>query len=81
MNVPPKILLMIHLVMAAFIMAGSMLLFFTDVWAHPGQGLLIENPNRSILAFIFLFYSIYRFIRGWQIFKAGTIKKNNFNHE
>ena len=69
MNIQPKILLVIHFFMASVILGIAFLLLFTDVFSQPGQGLLIENPNRTILVVIFMFYAFYRFIRGWQLFK------------
>ena len=57
--------------MATFILLFGLALLFTEVFAQPGQGLLIENPNRTILVFIFIFYAVYRYVRGWQLYKKN----------
>ncbi|MFN5182041.1 MAG: hypothetical protein ACK5D5_03340 [Bacteroidota bacterium] len=58
--------------MATLVLVFGLMLLFTDVFSVPGQGLLIENPNRIILVVIFIFYSVYRYLRGWQVFKKNT---------
>jgi hypothetical protein len=72
MNLQPKVLLIAHILMATLVLGFGLSLLFTDAFSQPGQGLLIENPNRSILVTLFIFYSLYRYLRAWQIFKKST---------
>jgi hypothetical protein len=72
MNLQPKVILIAHIIMASLILGFGLTLIFTDAFSQPGQGLLIENPNRTILIVLFIFYSLYRYLRAWQSYKKNT---------
>jgi hypothetical protein len=69
MRAPESVTLTIGAVMATVIVTLGALMLFTDYYPK------IERPNRTYLAFIFLFYGAFRFYRSWNQYKRVQREK------
>lgn len=70
LRAPEGVSLVINFTMATMILLMGAALMFSDVYID-----VIQRPNRTYLAFIFYFYAVFRYVRGWQVHRKNQREK------